>query len=328
VITLAAATPFTLPGADIPKNPNRLSLGLRFGLNYKADFQNKARFFNSVNPGPATGGVNHRYDDGYVLVDGSSGGNLGGLTTYWGYQNASQVVGSSMEFHALQASGSSSTTDDPQYGLELNYQRVLGTLPAVSSSLWGLEVGFGYTDLDFCSRERGRAPVITDAFPLGLVLPPSAGYNGTFTGPGALLGDTPVRTLGSAAVTANQELSGQLFSFRLGPFAEWQLAPKFSLTASAGLTLAPTSLDYDFSDTGTLASGVSIAARGHTSKTELLYGPYVGATLRYDYSDHWGVYVGAQYQSLNDLDLSIGSRTARFDPGSTVNLTTGIMWRF
>ena len=321
-----AATPFAMHGADSSDSLNRWSLGPRIGLNFKADFRNSASFFNPVNPGPAAGGADHTYDDGYVLVDSS--GNAGGLTWNWGYQNASQVAGDSMQFHAIQPGGSSSTTGDPQYGVELVYQRVLGNLPAALPGSWGLEIGFSYTDLDLRSNTRGTASVTTDTFPLNGVLPPGAGYNGTFAGPGALLGDTPVRTLGSATLTSRQKLSGQMFGIRLGPFAEWHFTPKLSLAASVGLTLAPTMVDYDFSETTSLAGGGTYAASGHSSKTSLLYGPYVGAMLRYDFHKSWGVFVGAQFQSLTALKQSAGSRTARLDPGATVNVTAGFTWRF
>lgn len=50
--------------------------------------------------GPATeGGVDRFYDDGFVRVDATD--NFYGFTWFWGYQNPSQVVGDSIEFHSL-----------------------------------------------------------------------------------------------------------------------------------------------------------------------------------------------------------------------------------
>lgn len=330
-LSLAAATPFAMHGADFPENPNRLSLGARFGMNLKADFHNNA----PVNPGPAAGEADHTYNDGYVLVDSS--GNRGDLTWNWGYQNASQVVGDTMQFHAIQfttpsASAINNVTGDPQYGAELTYQRVICPLPFLSSGRWGLEAGFGYTDLDLRDKRSasGPATVTTDTFPLNGVLPPGAGYMGTFEGPGALLGDTPTRTTSSdtATLTSHQKLSGQLFSIRLGPFAEWNFTPQLGLAASVGLALVPASVDYDFSETTTLAGGGTFVASGRSSKTELLYGPYVSGVLRYDFNECWGVYVGAQFQSLTDLEQSIGGRTARLEQGAAVYGTVGVSWRF
>jgi len=161
------------------------------------------------------------------------------------------------------------------------------------------------------------------------VLPPGAPYNGTFNGPGALLGDTPTRTTTSATLTSQQKLSGQLFSLRLGPFAEWKFTDQLSLAASVGLTLAPAMVDYDFSETATIArGGGTLASSGHSSETKLLYGPYVGAMLRYDFDKSWGVYVGARFQNLTDLNQSAGGHAARLDPGATVYATAGVSWKF
>lgn len=326
-LALAAVSPLALLGADAPENPNRLSLGPRFGLNFKASFNNSAAFKTpGVAPGLAVGGAEHFYDDGYVRVDGS--GNAGGVTTFWGYQNASQVVGATMEYHAIQSSSPSSVNDNPQFGTELIYQRVMGSLPAKLGGHWGLEAGFGYTKLDLRNKRAGFVPVTTDTFPLGLVLPPAPPYNGTFAGPGPVLGDTPVRTTTFASQSGQHKLSGDMFSLRVGPFAEWNLTPKLSLAASVGLTLAPTTVDYDFSETDTLASGVGFATSGHSSKSRLLYGPYVGGVLRYDFNPRWGVYVGAQFQSLNSMEQFIGSRSGKLDPGATVYATVGVTWKF
>jgi hypothetical protein len=332
-LTLAAVTPFAMRGADYasttptldlaapsPENPNRFSFGPTFGLNFKADFH------NNVNPGPAAGS----YNDGYVLAD-SSGPPPGSTTTWnWGYKNASQfnMAGDTMQFHAVQLGGSSSDSGNPQYGGEFIYQRVIGSLPFLSGD-WGLEAGFGFTELDLRENLNGTVPVTTDAYQLDGVVPPGAGYNGTFQGPGALLGNTPITaTTTSATLTGYQRLSGQLFSLRLGPFAEWKLTDKLSLAASVGLTLAPAVVDYDFSETATLAGGDTITESGHSSKTELLYGPYAGAMLRYDFNRCWGVYVGARFQNLTDLEQSVGSRTARLNPSATVYATAGVSWKF
>jgi hypothetical protein len=318
-LTLAAFTPFAMRGQDVTENPNRFSFGPSIGLNFKADFNN-----NAVNPGPAAAGAAHIYNDGYVLVDSS--GNAGSLTTYWGYQNASQTVGNTMQFHAIQ-SGSASFTGDPQYGAEFIYQRVIGNLPFLSG-VWGFEAGFGFTELDLRENLGGTVPVTTDAYQLN-GLAPGSGYNGTFAGSGNLLGDTPARTSTSATLTGYQKLSGQLFSLRLGPFAEWKFTDKFSLAASVGLTLAPAMVDYDFSETAVLAGGAgTVVSSGHSSKTKLLYGPYVGAMLNYDFNKRWGVYVGARFQNLTDLNQSVGGRTARLDPGATIFATAGVIWKF
>jgi len=308
------AIPFAMHGEDSTDNPNRFFFGPTFGMNFKADFRN-----NAVNPGPATPGADHTYNDGYVLVD--SGTGTDNLTQNWNYKYASQYnsVNDTMRF--LQ-SNPSSVTDNPQYGAELVYQRVIGPLPFLSSGRWGLEAGFGFTDLDLRDNLSGTATV--DSFQL-YGSPPQPGNGGISGAPQALLNDTPTRA--AATLTGYQKLSGQMFSLRLGPFAEWNFTRKLSLAASVGLTLAPTTVDYDFSETATLAGG-TYAASGHSSKTKLLYGPYVGGMLRYAFNKSWGVYVGARFQNLTDLEQSVGGHTARLDPGATLYGTVGASWSF
>lgn len=329
-LTVAAAAPSTLFASDPSGDLNRFSLGARFGMNFKAKFNNP-----SPNPGPATGGADHFYDDGYNLLDSS--GNEGGVTWNWGYQNESQVVGDTIEFHVNDAASlylpsSQGVKGDLQPGIELTYQRILSNCSSDPTCRLGLEAGFGFTDLDIDDSRSatGLSTLTTDAYQLDGVLPPSAPYSGTFNGPGALLGDTPTTTFTSdiTTVTRNQKLSGQIYAIRLGPFAEWNFTPNCSLSGSLGLTLAPACVDYEFSETSSLAGGATTVASGHASATKLLYGPYVGATLRYDFASQWGVYAGAQFQSLNDLKQSIGARTARLESGATINLSLGVSWRF
>jgi hypothetical protein len=240
------------------------------------------------------------------------------------------VVGGNVVFHAVQSGGSSSVTDNPQYGGEFIYQRVIGSVSFLSGD-WGLEAGFGFTELDLREKFDGTVPVTTDSYQFygGGGVPP-AGYNGPYQGAGNWLGATPVSsTTTLATLTSRQKLSGQLFSLRLGPFAEWNFTDKLSLAASVGLTLAPAMVDYDFSETAILAGGGgTLVSSGHSSKTKLLYGPYAGAMLHYDFNKCWGAFVGARFQNLTDLNQSIGGRTARLDPSITVYATAGLSWKF
>ena len=326
-----AFAPFALRGADSMENPNRFSLGGTIGFNFKASFRKSPAAPSLINPGPAAGGADHAYDDGYVRVDSSN--DLGGRTWNWGYQNGSQQAGDTMQFHASDpnpafAGYNKKITDDPQYGLELMYQRRIGSMG--SSANWGFEAALGYTDLDLANTSNGpgRNRLTTDTYQLNGVLPPGPGYAGTFVGPGALLGDTPTRVITTDTMISRDKLSGQLFNIRLGPYAEWNLTEKLSLEGSLGLALMPASIDYDFTETTTLAGGGTTVTSGHSSRAELLYGLYASATLRYAFTERWGVYLGGKYQSLNSLEQSFAGRTARLDQSSTIYAILGVSYRF
>ena len=323
-----AAAPLVLHAADSLDNPNRFSLGARFGLNFKGSFRKNAAPATAINPGPALGGADHTYDDGSVRTDSS--GTASGLTWNWSYKNPSQVVGDTMQFHASEPNPTFSpyhnkTTDDPQLGVELTYQRLIG--PLGQSVHWGFEVGFSYTELDLQGNNIGvgRLSHTTDTYQLMVascssrgVLPPGAGFNGTFVGPGPLLGDTPTRSVQNETLSSRERLSGQLFNARLGPFVELKLSTQWSLAGSIGFTLAPAFVDYEYNETTTRPGAATLVERGHSSKSDLLYGPYAAATLRCDFSPQWGVYLGAQYQHLNSLEQSVAGRTARLEQDATI----------
>jgi hypothetical protein len=333
---VAVATPLGAWAQAKPadNNPNRFSLGPRFGLNFKADFSRSGGAAAGSNPGPATGGgIDRTYDDGYVRVDSS--GNDGGLTWNWGYQNSGQVVGDTLQFHSTlttSPSAISGASDDPQMGLELTYQRVLGELGSRGKARWGFEAAFSYTDIGIRARRSQAITTsqITDTYALNGVLPPAAPYAGTFGGPGPLLSDSPTRTVGSATATlaTQDELSGSLFGIRLGPFAELDLGKRWALNMSGGFVLAPTTLDYNFTDTTTPSGGSPVTTRGSTSETEVLYGAYASCLLNYAVTERWSLYGGGQFQYLTDFETTTAGHTARLDAGATFFGVFGVQFKF
>lgn len=315
------ADPFQIP------NANRFSLGARIGMNFDAKFQT-----TRPQPGPPTGGVDHTYDNGYVRVDSS--GNAGDLTWNWGYDNASQLVGNMVQFHRIDSpilpSSISKSSDDAYYGLELVYQRLAGTF--MSGGGWGFEAAFSYQDIDIQDKRSAFGPgrVIMDSFVLNGILPPNAPYRGKFNGPGPVISDIPIRDIGidNVSLASDHHLQGQMFGFRFGPFIEWNFSRRFSVALSGGLSLAPALIDYEFEESISTTGFAQVERNGSTSKTDLLYGNYVGGVVRFQITEQWGVYAGAQYETLNEWEARVNNRTATLDPGSTFYGVAGVTFRF
>ena len=325
---LGAAAPLAAQEPEALQNPNRINIGPRIGFNFKANFRNHSQ----SNPGPPIGGVNHSYDDGFVNVDAT--GNAGGRTWNWGYEAGAAVGTDVIIFHSDQRSTVplevDKTTDEPQYGAELSYQRVFGAF--FFGGRWGFEGAVSYTDVEIRDRRtaNGTMTHILDGYRFEGVSFPSAPYNGTFRGPGPTLLDTPLRTTQTegATTTSRQELSGYAVGVRVGPFFEWNITKRFGAAFSAGLAFATTSVDYDFSESTALQSGRTITSGGSSHKNDLLYGHYVSGVVRYDFSEHWGVYGGAQFQHLNELEQTTAGRTARLEQDATLFGVAGVSWRF
>src|ERR1041385_8750013 len=138
---------------DISKEQFRLSY--RMGFNISATIKNLGTIGAQTYPppppppnGPFVSATGRTYQDGYVGVDTSA--NAGGVTWYWGYARADQILGDNL---LLSSSGSGTLFKDidnaPQHGIELTYARRLGEC---NWCKWGLESGVNYMDLDFRTR--------------------------------------------------------------------------------------------------------------------------------------------------------------------------------
>lgn len=100
------------------------------------------------------------------------------------------------------------------------------------------------------------------------------------------------------------------------------------IATSGGLALAPTSLDYRFTETTTPTGGSPVTLTGSGSETELLYGAYVSGVLDFAINEQWGLFAGAQFQHLNDLKQTVAGHTARLDQGATFYGVLGLRFGF
>ncbi len=325
---------------------NQISLSYRMGLNITVDFKKLGGFPPISDPGPATGSTfNRNYDNGsYNRVDIST--NAGGLTWYWGYQNANQVQGNSliMESSSSPNNGvSGGNQNDPQHGLELSYRRQLFR---GKSYRGGLEAALGYTTVDVSDNRTVRTTVnrITDAFviPGGVDVLPPAPYYGTFEGPGAVLSSAPDRitTVFSqhAIVTGERKLDSDVFMLRLGPYVEVPIVERLSFVLSGGLTLVAGATEFSYRETVSIpdAGLVSTPRASSGSQTDFLFGGYVGGALSYSVTKEFGVFAGAQFQaagkSVTDTrkvnGQAVTQKESILDLGESLLLVFGVSYSF
>lgn len=292
-----------------PEPLNRVSLSYSMGLNITADFTKFGGAAAFSNPGPLTGGtVNRTYDNGYNLVDitgNDHGPGYQNTTWNWGYQNSGSLQGNQLVFSSSSAAADASSKDnsnDPQSGVELSYGREL-----FRKGNWrfGLEGGLGFTSISISDHRPMYATVstITDRYtiPSGVTIPP-APHNGTFDGPGAVIGSEPSSrstsvTARGATVDGSRLLDANVYSLRIGPYAAVPLNDRFKLLFNGGVYLAMGDSRFSYRETVTIPGVGSVHRESSGSETDYLIGGYVGGNVEYALSKDLALFVGAQFLS-------------------------------
>jgi hypothetical protein len=309
---------------------NRIGFSGRAAFNVKATFENLGGT-PGTEVGPATGGFDHEYDDGYNRVDIQ--GNVDGATQYWGYDRASQVQGAGLVMSSTfgEANGRlSDVTNDPQWSAELTYARELGWTGVY---WWGLVVGLSWQDLHFKESPSfaSAGTRILDTYQL-VGDPPPAPYRGSFDVPGPLLGDIPTRhvqTLPGAVRTAGQyELDATAYALRLGllfetPFTDW-----LNLQFGGGVMGAAVHGEFLVRETTRLAEMEEVFTEARATETKFVGGAYgeLGLSLRLSRGVHAAA--GVQYIYLTDYTASAAGRTVKLDFGGVVAASLGMTFGF
>lgn len=319
---------------------NRLTASLRFGLNISGRFTTSAALPIPVNGRLAPDGTVYNYDDGFVHTDIS--GNFGGQTWNFGYDNtAVQQVGNTLEMHRAARIGGGYQGNDaePSPGLELTYNRPLGKLND-DRWRWGVEGAVNFLSISIRDLATYARPLTrtTDALPYtpGTTPPlatPGTPYQGSFVGPGFLLGDTPTSSTsttvpGGALVGGRREFDGKLLGFRVGPYLDIPLSDEVNLYASAGFACGFLYSDLTYQETITVPGLGSVNASGRGSDTKFLYGAYAGATAVYQFAEDWHLSAGVQWQTLGHYRHNFGARGIELDLTKSIMVSLGLGYSF
>ena len=318
----------------IPKDTDdwtrHFRLGAVVGMNISANFSMRGNFGVSGN-NPAAG----IFDDGYVLKDQS------GDPTYtgnWGYNNASQLSGSTLTMHAASAfssTGSGSSEGGPMPGLDVAYG---GNLWYWKHARVGWEVGFGWLPIDISESVNHQPVSVTDSsytFNTGSIVVPNAPYQGGPGGSGEPIIPYPTTPFSPSSTTNNASgsLSGShsldvnLYTLRLGPSFYWDLGRRFAMDLGAGPAVGLVSGDYKYNETITLGSS-SVKNSGEVSGSDVVFGGYVNSTFLYHLQNNGDIYLGAQYMPMTDATISGGGRAGRLNLDGQLYFTFGINWWF
>lgn len=307
----------------------------RFGISYNLNFNVAAEFsgIGGAGPGPspsATPLVNsgdvQQYDDGFIGMDIS--GNAGGMTWFWGYNSASQIVGGNLVLSSTAgAAGLSTQRNDSelQHGLEVTYNY---QLKSWDNGGWGLEGAFGWMPINIGDSQAVTGMLETSSNALGGI-PPVAPAAGTVAGPGTLVTVGPIVQIPNGTlITGNRDIDASVFAFRFGPYLDYYIGERVSLTLSGGLSLAVVDSEFTFSELKTPVIGTPSTTTGSDRSSDLLVGGYLSARVAYWFTDNVNIFTGLTYQNVGSFNQTANGRKAKLDLGKTISLDVGLGFSF
>jgi hypothetical protein len=200
---------------------------------------------------------------------------------------------------------------------------------------WGFKGGLHYAKISTGGSGMLTTDVlrITDSYDAaGFALFPPAGYQGTFNGPGGLLGDSPNRTqqiiAGGGTIASDLDLDVDLITIAAGPYIQVPLADRFSVTAEAGVSVSIAHGDYEF-DTLTSITGLpNQVASGKESRTVILPGAYAGASAIWQLTDHFGLHGSARYQYIDQFSVGANGSSASLSFDGAAIVSFGGVWKW
>ena len=296
-----------------------------------------------VDSAPALPSGAGNFANGYVLP--SVSGTNAVYTWNWGYANASQVQGSTLNLERFDSrprvgdldGGSHSTYGgelragfealrfelfdrEIRFGLEAGYQ--FGTLSATAS---GRATGnASYTSAVYSFAGPGGQPI----------QPPGAPYSGTFDGPGPLIPLSPrslsTQTTSSAVSESSLTFDATLHTMKLGPYLEVPLGRNFLAGFSLGYCSVLPDAQLRIQETTTYA-GTSVAPTTvdqTVRRSDWKPGMYAELRLQYEINRRLSVFVGGEFQMNGDIRMGAAGRSVRVEMGTIYGGTAGVRYLF
>ena len=286
---------------------------------------------------PQTQQLPGSYDNGSVLPD--AGGLASGLTWNWGYQDASQLNGDFINYERYSnlphAGVFTSGSDDPMLGGEVLFGVEFGRFNVGTKEFtWGAEIGYGFTPfkLSNSSTASGTVDYLAASHSLGGILPPVAPYQGTYDGPGPLIGLAPTTStsLSSAATsTFDGTLQSDLHVMKVGFWFEAPLTQKLSASLSLGYSSVLAETRFEFTEVTTITNpGIPALSPTQASASASGWQGGVYGQLRgtWQFSKHWGAYVAGDYQYNNEFRFTEAGRDVTLDFQSTYGAGLGLIF--
>src|ERR1041385_339425 len=303
-------------------------------FNVSTEFKTSGNFTLNTPPPSSRGGIT--YDNGFVGPDSFA---TQGLTSFWGYNDQSQIniAAKTLTFQQTQSFSANgfNKVDDIAPGFDMVYA---GTFKKWEHVGIGGEFGFGLTAFQTRDKSPMNATLQlhSDQYDISrfpsdgsVIQPPSAPYVGNESGTAYLIPTTPTslgETTTPGTISGSRTLEGLLYSFRLGPTVRWEFWPRWTLNGSAGGALGIFDAEYRFNESISATPSSSVNNSGKFGSTDLKYGGYAGAVVMYDTGNYWEAYLGAYFISLQDGKISSNGREATMHLGSAISITAGINW--
>ncbi|NBV22908.1 MAG: hypothetical protein EBS05_13450, partial [Proteobacteria bacterium] len=285
-------------------------------------------------------------DDGYNRVNTPGNPALGPggtpVTTYFGYQNVSQVanvVGAgTLTEHSVQLNGGDynrSMKNQAFPGLEFAYQYDWKSGKDWRLS-WDASVGYQWFNWSHRDAPNSTANVITDVYQLNGVNLPGASYDGSptpspFT---ATIGSTPTRTDATAlaSVTGSRQLGLHALQLRLAPAVEWAPTPDWLLGASAGVTLGLGFTELSYAETINTVDGagnpLSISQSGRSTATHVWAGLSTAVRVTRHLGEHWDVQLEARHLLVDPIHHNAPVRSGEIHLSDGLSLAAALSYRF